>query len=135
MATSFAQQVTVVHEAQGFQEPQEPSYKRALDLFLVISAHLVLLPAFLLFWVMIPLAIWLDDPGPVFYKQRRVGKDGKVFTIIKFRTMVADAERRLGQDSHLPARLAEAHKLPDDPPVTRLGRWRRGCGLVQLPHL
>src|SRR2546426_3879056 len=135
MATSFAQQVTVVHEAQGFQEPQEPSYKRALDLFLVIIAHLALLPAFLLFWVVIPLAIWLDDPGPVFYKQRRVGKDGKVFTIIKFRTMVADAERRLAQDSHLRARFAEAYKLRDDPRVTRVGRWLRGWSLDELPQL
>src|SRR2546427_9637930 len=106
MATSFAQQVSVVREARVFQEPQEVLSKRVLDLFLVIGAHLVLLPVFLLFWVGIPLAIWLDDRGPVFYKQPRLGRGGKAFSIIKFRTMVVYAERPLAQDPQLPARCS-----------------------------
>src|SRR2546427_8794205 len=121
MATSFAQQVSVVREARVFQEPQEVLSKRVLDLFLVIGAHLVLLPVFLLFWVGIPLAIWLDDRGPVFYKQPRLGRGGKAFSIIKFRTMVVDAERRLAPDPQLRARVSEADQLPDDPPGTPVG--------------
>jgi len=135
MATSFAQQVSVVREARVFQEPQEALYKRVLDLVLVIGAHLVLLPVFLLFWVGIPLAIWVDDRGPVFYKQPRLGRGGKAFSIIKFRTMVVDAEQRLAQDPQLRGRFAEAYKLRDDPRVTRVGRWLRGWSLDELPQL
>ena len=135
MATSFAQQVTVVREAQVFQEPHEPLYKRALDLSLVIGAHLVLLPLFLLFWIGIPLAIWLDDRGPVFYRQPRLGRGGEAFTIIKFRTMVVDADQRLARDPHLRAQFAESYKLRDDPRVTRVGRWLRGWSLDELPQL
>src|SRR2546428_11718769 len=101
MATSFAQQVTVVREARVFQEPQEALYKRVLDLVLVIGAHLVLLPVFLLFWVGIPLAIWVDDRGPVFYKQPRLGRGGEGFSLIKFPTMVVDAGQRPAPDPPL----------------------------------
>ena len=135
MATSFAQQATVVGEAHDFQEPREPLYKRALDLALVIGAHLVLLPFVLLFWAGIPLAIWMHDRGPVFYRQARLGRGGKVFRIIKFRTMVVGADQRLAQDPQLRARFAEAYKLRDDPRVTRVGRWLRGLSLDELPQL
>src|SRR2546422_2701554 len=135
MATSFAQQATLARESPVFQEPHEPLYKRALDLSLVIGAHLVLLPLFLLFWIGIPLAIWLDDRGPVFYRQPRLGRGGEAFTIIKFRTMVVDADQRLARDPHLRARFAEAYKLRDDPRVTRVGRWLRGWSLDELPKL
>src|SRR3989442_2606595 len=135
MATSFAQQATLARESPVFQEPQEPLYKRTLDLSLVIGAHLLLLPVFLLFWIGIPLAIWLDDRGPVFYRQPRLGRGGKAFTIIKFRTMVVDAEQRLARDPGLRARFAEAYKLRDDPRVTRVGRWLRGWSLDELPQL
>src|SRR2546428_13360557 len=115
MATSFAQQVTVVREARVFQEPQEALYKRVLDLVLVIGAHLVLLPVFLLFWVGIPLAIWVDDRGPVFYKQPRLGRGGKAFSIIKFPAMGVAAERRLAPDPPPPGGVAEARQIPGGP--------------------
>src|SRR2546428_8725265 len=132
MATSFAQQATLARESPVFQEPQEPLYKRTLDLSLVIGAHLLLLPVFLLFWIGIPLAIWLDDRGPVFYGQPRLGRGGKAFTIIKFRTMVVDAEQRLARDPGLRAPFAEAYKLRGDPRVTRVGRRLRGRSLDEL---
>src|SRR2546428_13007325 len=121
MATSFAQQATLARESPVFQEPQEPLYKRTLDLSVVIGAHPLLLPVFLLFWIGIPLAIWLDDRGPVFYRQPRLGRGGKAFTIIKFRTMVVDAEQRLARDPGLRARFAQADKIRDVPPGTALG--------------
>ena len=135
MATSSAQDVPVFREAQVLQEPWELAYKRALDLLLVISAHLVLLPLFLLFWIAIPLAIWLEDRGPVLYKRRGIGKGGKRFTMLKFRTMVVDAEQWLARDPRLRERFFEAYKLRDDPRVTRVGRWLRKWSLDELPQL
>ena len=68
--------------------------KRAFDVTVVLGAHLfpLLLPVWVLLWTVIPLLVWLEDRGPVFYLQRRVGKDGVQFTIRKFRTMTPDAE-------------------------------------------
>jgi len=62
----------------------DPPYKRVFDLCVVVGAHLLLLPVFLLLWVVIPLAIWLDDRGPVFYTQLRVGKGGKPSPSLSF---------------------------------------------------
>src|SRR5437773_9335039 len=78
----------------------DPPYKRVFDLCVVVGAHLLFLPVFLLLWVVIPLAIWLDDRGPVFYTQLRVGKGGKPFTVIKFRTMVRSEEHTSELQSH-----------------------------------
>src|SRR5437773_337769 len=85
MATSLTHQRSM---ARDTYLEADPPYKRVFDLCVVVGAHLLLLPVFLLLWVVIPLAIWLDDRGPVFYTQLRVGKGGKPFTVIKFRTMV-----------------------------------------------
>jgi lipopolysaccharide/colanic/teichoic acid biosynthesis glycosyltransferase len=69
--------------------------------------------------------IKISSAGPVFYKQQRVGKDGKVFTLYKFRTMVKDAEKELGPV------LASR----DDPRVTRVGRILRATRFDELPQL
>ena len=53
------------------------SYKRLFDLSVLVIAHLLLLPLWILLWTFIPIAIWLGDRGPVFYKQNRVGKEGR----------------------------------------------------------
>ena len=71
---------------------------------------------------MIPLSIWLADRGPVFYRQDRVGKDGRVFTILKFRTMIRDA------DKSGPAWTTEG-----DPRITSVGRILRRTALDELP--
>ena len=67
-------------------------YKRAYDLAVIVVTHLALGPLWLALWLGIPLAVWLEDRGPVFFRQRRVGKNGKEFVFLKFRTMVQDAE-------------------------------------------
>lgn len=80
------------------------------------------------------LAIKLDSRGPVFFKQTRVGRDGRRFTMLKFRTMFAGADRMRGE-------LAEHNetdglfKLTDDPRVTRVGRFLRRTSLDELPQL
>ena len=100
------------------------AYKRPFDLIVLVVSHLVLAPVFLLLWTLIPLLIWLGDRGPVFYRQRRPGKGGRVFTVLKFRTMLPDADRR-----------GPAWTVEDDPRVTRFGRLLRKTALDELPQL
>jgi lipopolysaccharide/colanic/teichoic acid biosynthesis glycosyltransferase len=114
--------------------------KRVVDLVVAISGLIPLSPLLLL----IALAIPLSSPGPVFYRQQRVGKDGKPFAMLKFRTMRAGSS----QDSHRlhveklirhnlsPKDLgAESLKLPDDPRITTIGRWLRRLSLDELPQV
>ena len=75
--------------------------------------------------ILIPLLIKISSSGPVFYKQQRVGKDGKHFTLYKFRTMVEDAEKEVGPV------LASR----DDPRVTKVGKFLRATRLDELPQL
>jgi exopolysaccharide biosynthesis polyprenyl glycosylphosphotransferase len=82
----------------------------------------------------IALLIRLDSPGPVLFRQERVGKDGRRFRIVKFRTMVADAEaRKAGLLAHGVA--GGLFKLADDPRITRVGRLLRRTSLDELPQL
>ena len=100
-------------------------YKRAFDLAVLLLAHLLLLPVVLAVWTLIPLAIWLEDRGPIFYTQRRAGKGGRIFDLFKFRSMVVDAEQVTG------AVWADE----DDPRVTRVGRFLRARALDELPQI
>ena len=102
-----------------------PRYKRPYDLAVVALSGLLLLPLWLLLWLAIPLAIRLGDRGPVFYTQARLGRGGKPFRIIKFRTMAPDAEEGLGP---VWARV-------DDPRVTGVGRVLRATRLDELPQV
>lgn len=95
--------------------------KRAFDLAVVSSALILLSPLMLL----IAIAIWLEDRGPVFYRQIRMGLDGKPFAIVKFRSM------RVGAESETGAVWAEK----DDPRRTRVGRFLRAWSLDELPQL
>ena len=85
----------------------------------------MLLPVFLLLWTLVPLAIWLEDRGPVFYIQRRVGRNGRLLRLFKFRSMVPDAESHTG-----PVWAAE-----NDPRITRVGRFLRATALDELPQV
>lgn len=116
--------------------------KRGSDLIIALGALLVLSPL----WLLIALLIKLDSRGPVFYKQERVGMDGRVFLFYKFRTMRAgtdDAEHREFQkryisgqpDSNLGDDQRPAYKLRADDRVTRLGRILRRTSLDELPQL
>ena len=102
----------------------EPRYKRPFDLTILIFAHIILFPLWLVLWTLIPALIWLEERGSVFYKQIRVGKNGKQFTVFKFRTMVSDADQR-----------GPAWTVEGDPRLTRVGAFLRRTGLDELPEL
>jgi len=96
-----------------------------MDLAILLSAHVVLAPAWFAIWAVIPLAIWLEDRGPVFYRQRRLGLNGRPFNVLKFRTMIPDAEKHTG-----PVWASER-----DPRITRVGRILRRTALDELPQI
>ncbi len=98
-------------------------YKRVLDLTVLIGAHVLLAPLFLFLWTAIPMLVWLQDRGPVFYRQQRAGKDGVPFRLIKFRTMVTNADR-----------VGPVWTAEDDPRVTPVGKLLRRTGLDELPE-
>jgi exopolysaccharide biosynthesis polyprenyl glycosylphosphotransferase len=103
-----------------------------MDRVVAALALLVLLP----FLVAVAVAVRLDSPGPVLFRQRRVGRFGREFTILKFRTMSADAESRLPDVIHL-NRNSDGllFKAPDDPRLTRIGRVLRKYSVDELPQL
>lgn len=108
---------------------------RALDIAIAAVALLFFLPLFLL----VAIAIKLADPGPVFFRHRRVGLGGKTFGCWKFRTMVVDAEQRLAailaSDPEAAREWHESQKLTHDPRVTWLGNFLRRSSLDELPQL
>jgi len=105
--------------------------KRLMDV--VLSALLLLALSPLL--VGIALAILIDSGRPVLFRQRRVGEGGRTFNMLKFRTMVADAEQRLPELVDLATLEEPAFKIPDDPRVTKIGGPLRRSSLDELPQL
>lgn len=108
--------------------------KRAMDVAIVLGALPICIPLMLL----IVVAIKLDSPGAAIFRQTRVGRHGREFSMVKFRTMVADAEDRLRADSQLwESYVAHDHKLPAhlDARLTRIGRSLRRTSLDELPQL
>jgi exopolysaccharide biosynthesis polyprenyl glycosylphosphotransferase len=105
--------------------------KRAMDV--VVSGVLLILISPLLLGA--ALATLLDSGRPIFFRQKRAGKDGVPFTVLKFRTMVADAEDRLGELIDLSKLDQPAFKIPDDPRVTKVGKHLRRTSIDELPQL
>jgi exopolysaccharide biosynthesis polyprenyl glycosylphosphotransferase len=104
--------------------------KRAFDLIGTSLGLLVLAP----FLALIAAAIKLDSRGPVLFRQERVGRGGRVFEMVKFRTMVADADRRKA-DLREHNEAEGLFKIADDPRITRVGRILRRTSLDELPQL
>ena len=110
--------------------------KRTLDVSLSALGLLALSPVFAL----VALAIKLDSRGPVFFRQLRMGEGDRPFGMLKFRTMVADADQRKAEIAHLnrharPGGDPRMFKVPEDPRVTRVGRFLRRYSLDELPQL
>lgn len=101
--------------------PAQRVIKRAMDIVLCLIAMVIALPIMLV----VAAAIKLEDGGPVFYKQKRVTKDGKVFDIIKFRSMIVDAEK---DGRSIPA-------TERDPRITKVGRVIRATRIDELPQI
>ena len=105
--------------------------KRLLDVAVSTTALVALSPVF----VLIAIAIKLDSRGPVLFAQLRTGKDGETFRMLKFRSMIANAEVLLPGLVQLDRLPQPAFKLVDDPRVTRVGRFLRRTSLDELPQL
>ncbi|HKO97215.1 MAG TPA: sugar transferase [Pyrinomonadaceae bacterium] len=128
-----------------FREPLSDfarGVKRFSDLLIASLALIVFSP----FWLLIALLIKLDSRGPVFYKQERVGMDGRIFLVYKFRTMRAGEDSEIHREyqrkfiaGHAEANLGDSHrptyKLRDDPRITRVGRLLRRFSLDEVPQL
>lgn len=102
--------------------------KRVADWIAAAAIALVLSPLFLV----LAAIVYLESPGPMFFRQWRVGHRGQLFQIMKFRTMRIDAEKFHHQ---VMGHQAGLHKLENDPRVTRSGRWLRKYSLDELPQL
>jgi Undecaprenyl-phosphate galactose phosphotransferase WbaP len=109
--------------------------KRILDLLTTAIGIALILPIFLV----LTLLIFIESGRPIFYKDRRMGRDGTLFACVKFRTMVPDAEkmllRMLDEDAEMRQEYSTYHKLQNDPRVTRVGRFLRKTSLDELPQL
>ena len=105
--------------------------QRILDLLLTSFCLLILWPCF----GIIALCIKLDSPGPVLFKQKRVGKDGEEFWFYKFRSMISDAEAKRHLLEMHNERSGPVFKMRNDPRITRVGRVLRKFSLDELPQL
>jgi exopolysaccharide biosynthesis polyprenyl glycosylphosphotransferase len=123
----------LIHVETPRYEGRKLFTKRAFDL--VLSALLITVAS--PFLAVIALVVKLSSPGPVLFKQERVGLNGRTFNMFKFRSMTVDAEERLAdirtlQDS---AGNTVMFKLKNDPRVTPFGRWMRRFSIDELPQL
>jgi lipopolysaccharide/colanic/teichoic acid biosynthesis glycosyltransferase/glycosyltransferase involved in cell wall biosynthesis len=118
----------------GNRQPVIPGWKRAVKRVVDVTGALVGLALSIPFVAVAAIAVKLDSPGPVFYRQVRVGENGKLFSIIKLRSMVFDAERQLEQLINVTDLPEPVFKIQDDPRVTRVGRVLRRTSLDEAPQ-
>ncbi|MDT0344577.1 exopolysaccharide biosynthesis polyprenyl glycosylphosphotransferase [Streptomyces litchfieldiae] len=132
LSVSTAAGLNLLHIAAPLRRGAQPAFKSVFDRAAAGLALVALAPLLALLAV----AVRLDSPGPVLYRQTRIGHRGTPFTLWKFRTMVADAELRRPElesaNEHLTGPL---FKMRSDPRVTRLGRLLRRTSLDELPQL
>ena len=107
--------------------------KRTLDVVLSLVALVVLMPL----WLVIAALVRCSSPGPVLFRQPRVGRDGRRFNVLKFRSMCSDAEERLRDVDLYDTYVATGYKLPaaEEFRVTKVGRLLRKTSLDELPQL
>ncbi|NJL56152.1 sugar transferase [bacterium] len=110
--------------------PRQRMFKRAFDFSVALTVLLLILPVL----AVIALAIKLDSEGPVFFKQVRIGENGKPFKMYKFRSMVVNAEKLQAQINQTDIDGNTIHKMRNDPRVTRVGRIIRKTSLDELPQ-
>ena len=115
--------------------PWAQRVKRVIDIVSTLIGGVLILPLILL----LCLLVRIESRGPIFYRDQRMGRDGRLFACVKFRTMVLDAEdllqRMLAEDEEMRDEYLKYHKLRDDPRVTRVGRFLRKTSLDELPQL
>ncbi len=127
----YGNSVLVVDSSRAHQTSTS-LVKRTLDI--IVSLIAIILTSPLMLTVM--LAMKIDDPkGAIFFKQQRVGLNGREFPCLKFRTMVPNAEELKEQLAHLNVMSGPVFKIPDDPRVTRIGKFLRKTSIDELPQL
>lgn len=133
--STFNEAARLAPKTTAVNSPQKTAVslrlKRAMDIFGSTALLLITWPLFLV----IALAIKLDSPGPVFFRRRVMGLHGKLFVVLKFRSMVAEAHDLLLRDPELLQRYRESLKIENDPRITRIGRFLRKSSLDELPQL
>jgi exopolysaccharide biosynthesis polyprenyl glycosylphosphotransferase len=122
---------TVITMSTGSLQEWPAALKRAMDLLLSLPLIIFLAPVFLL----TALLIELTTRGPVFFRQKRLGLNKRVFDIYKFRTMVADAEQSQAELEKLNEVSGPVFKIKNDPRITPLGRFLRKTSIDELPQL
>ena len=133
----FNQNTNILEQKQHktFNEVTYSFLKRTIDITASAAALLLLSPVFLA----TTLAIRKDSDGPAMFTQKRIGKDGKLFEIYKFRTMVPDADKKLfellEQDEKAREEYKINKKLKNDPRITKVGRMLRKSSIDELPQL
>ena len=97
--------------------------KRTFDIAILILAHIMLSPIWLILWIVIPVLIWAEDKGPIFFRQKRVGFKGSDFKVIKFRSMYINSEDQglITSDT--------------DQRITKVGKILRRTALDELPQI
>ncbi|MDE7370180.1 MAG: undecaprenyl-phosphate galactose phosphotransferase WbaP, partial [Desulfovibrio sp.] len=127
--------VTMLFLTQNLHDWRRLAIKRAIDILFCI----LLLPVVLPIGLLLAVCIRLDSPGPPIYRQMRIGRDGRLLRVYKFRTMMWDADAMLreclARDPSLKAEWERDHKLKDDPRITRMGHFLRKTSLDELPQL
>lgn len=106
-------------------------FKQVLDLTVAFCLVVLLLPI----WIVVPIAIRLSSPGPVLFRQRRCGLNGAPFTMLKFRSMVSNAEQLKQELAALNEMGGPVFKVSNDPRITGIGRWLRKYSVDELPQL
>lgn len=118
-----------------FQPPPgdrwELSLKRFIDLTISFVLIVLLIPVF----IVLSILVKIDSKGPILFRQRRVGLNGRIFTLYKFRSMVEDAERKLDKLTEKNTMQGPAFKIEDDPRITKFGKSLRKFSLDELPQL
>ena len=106
--------------------------KRILDIILALGLMILFLPV----WIIVPILIKLDSPGPVLFTHKRVGKNGKAIHLLKFRSMVKDADEILHKNNpELLKKFKEGDwKLENDPRITKLGKVLRSLTIDEFPQ-
>ncbi len=126
----FEDKTVISHYTAAF-DPLSLFIKRVLD----IAGSLILLISLAPLFLVVSLLIKRDSPGPVFFIQERVGLGKRRFRLYKFRTMVADAEKRMKEIEHLNEVSGPVFKIKDDPRITRTGKFLRKTSIDELPQL
>ncbi|WP_104091158.1 sugar transferase [Arthrobacter sp. GMC3] len=104
--------------------------KRVMDMVLAAAALLILSPLL----IILAIIVGLDSPGPVLFRQERVGRQGAAFKMFKFRSMVVDAEAQLDTLAEHNQGAGVLFKMANDPRITRCGAWMRKYSLDELPQ-